>query len=101
MGAGSYSGPVLRAVLLGLVLLSAQAVLGEDRLDMAAPASSHDTPAARRVTDALNLLESQGYAEFDNFHEEGPAFAADGKLDGKPVRLMIDPATRQIRVSER
>lgn len=96
-----YSGPILRSVLLGLALLSAQAVFGQDGVGPAEPAKSHDTPPARRVTDALNLLEAQGYAEFDNFREEGSLFAADTKLDGKPVRLFVDPDMRQIRVSDR
>jgi hypothetical protein len=96
-----YSGPILRAVLLGPALLSAQGVFGQDGVELAAPAKGHDTPAARRVTDALNLREVQGYAEFDNFREEGSLFAADTKLDGKLVRLFVDPDMRQIRISDR
>ena len=96
-----YQGPALRAALLGLALLSAQTVLGQDRADEASPAGTHDTAAARRVTEALNLLEAQGYAEFGNFREEESLFAADAKLEGKPVRLTVDPERRQIRIMDR
>lgn len=53
--------------------------------------------AGDRMTDALNLLEAQGYGSFSDFRAEGGVFTATVKnKGGKDVKVQIDPASGQI-----
>jgi hypothetical protein len=60
------------------------------------PAAGEDAMAKSPATDALNLLESKGYGDFNNFHRDGRMYAATVTRDGKTMTLTIDPATGKI-----
>jgi hypothetical protein len=49
------------------------------------------------ATRALNLLEANGYATFQQFHRVGDHYEAVATKDGKPVTVSVDPATGQVR----
>ena len=63
---------------------------------MARPAASEDEMAHSPATDALNLLESKGYGDFDNFRRDGRMYAATVTRDGKTMHLTIDPEAGKI-----
>jgi len=50
-----------------------------------------------RMTHALNLLEANGYGDFSNFQQSGKDFTATVKRDGRPVGVVVNPDTNQIR----
>jgi hypothetical protein len=52
--------------------------------------------AGTPFTDALNLLEAQGYTGISDFHAEGQQFAATAMYDGQRISVVVDPATRRI-----
>ena len=62
----------------------------------AAPATGDDEMSHSPATDALNLLESKGYGDFDNFHRDGRMYAATVTRDGKTMHLTIDPESGKI-----
>ena len=53
-------------------------------------------PAVHRVTQALNLLEAQGYGDFKDFHVQGTDFAANVTRGGQNFPVTIDPDTETI-----
>jgi len=61
----------------------------------AAPMSGYnpDNAEARNATDALNLLEARGYANFSNFTGDGNSFHATVVNGGQPAQVSIDPRT--------
>lgn len=63
---------------------------------MATPAASDDVMSHSPATDALNLLESRGYGDFDNFHRDGRMYAATVTRNGKTMHLTIDPEAGKI-----
>src|SRR3546814_16070986 len=62
---------------------------------MAAPAASDDAMAHSPATDALNLLESRGYGDFDNFHRDGRMYAATVKRDGRNMQQIGKASCRE------
>ncbi|MDE2228095.1 MAG: PepSY domain-containing protein [Alphaproteobacteria bacterium] len=60
-------------------------------------ATKGDNPEARRTIDALNRLESQGYADFSDFGATGGNFSAMAAQDGRRVRVIVNPDTGEIR----
>ncbi len=60
------------------------------------PSYRPDNPTSRSATEALNLLESQGYATFTNFHQVGSQFVAEETQSGHTWQLTIDPATKTV-----
>jgi hypothetical protein len=67
---------------------------------IAAPAMSRhgkgDNPDARLTTDALNLLESHGYAAFRDFAPEGSNFTATVTVGNNRSAVIINPDTGTI-----
>jgi hypothetical protein len=58
---------------------------------LAAPMAS-----ANRETQALNLLEAQGYGSFTNFHQAGGDYTATVTRAGHAVTVRIDPQSGQV-----
>lgn len=52
--------------------------------------SAHN-PRARRITDALGMLEADGYGNFHDFHADGTNFAAVVTKDGGTFEVLVDP----------
>jgi hypothetical protein len=52
------------------------------------------------ATNALNMLEAQGYGQFSHFRARGMNFTADVRKDGLTMRVTIDPRTDQIYPDE-
>ena len=48
-------------------------------------------PTARRMTEALNILEAKGYGDFKDFHAKGGSFTATVTKNGKAFAVTIDP----------
>jgi hypothetical protein len=65
-----------------------------------APRTGHphhlNTPAARRMTHALNLLEAGGYGAFHDFRSDGKNFAASVTQQGRAFTVVIDPDSGQL-----
>ena len=53
--------------------------------------------AGTPFTNALNLLEAQGYTGITDFRAEGQQFAATATYDGQRVSVLVDPVTRRIQ----
>src|SRR5690349_21853613 len=51
---------------------------------------------AAEATRALNLLEAQGFTQFDDFHRVGSRFEASVVRNGARERVSVDPVTGQI-----
>lgn len=51
---------------------------------------------AARMTQALNLLESQGYGSFRDFKAAGANFAATVSQNGQNFTVLINPDSGQI-----
>ncbi|OYV38741.1 MAG: hypothetical protein B7Z80_09225 [Rhodospirillales bacterium 20-64-7] len=52
-----------------------------------------------RATQALNMLEDQGYTRFSNFQANGQDFTADVLKGNRTMQVTIDPASGQIHRS--
>jgi hypothetical protein len=50
-----------------------------------------------RDTAALNLLESHGYGQIVQFHQDGQAYDATVHQNGKDLQLTVNPSTGQIQ----
>jgi hypothetical protein len=55
-----------------------------------------DNADASRATDALNLLEARGYADFSNFSADGNNFRATVNDNGQPATVSINPLTGDV-----
>ncbi len=55
-----------------------------------------DNPEASSATDALNLLEARGYANFSNFTADGNGFRATVVNGGQTSQVSIDPRTGRV-----
>ena len=53
-------------------------------------------PAARRMTQALNLLEAKGYGDFKDFRADGQNFDANVTAHGQPFTVIINPDKSQV-----
>lgn len=51
---------------------------------------------ANRMTDALNLLEAQGYGSFSNFKADGANYEATVTQNGQSFTVVINPDSGQI-----
>lgn len=51
---------------------------------------------AARMTQALNLLEAQGYGAFSNFKQSGTDFEATVNQNGQSFKVLINPDSGQI-----
>jgi hypothetical protein len=49
-----------------------------------------------RMTQALNLLEANGYGDFRDFQQSGKNFAATVKHGGQQFGVLVNPDTNQI-----
>jgi len=49
-----------------------------------------------RMTQALNLLAADGYADFRNFQQSGNDFTATVKRAGQPFTVLVNPGTGRI-----
>jgi len=68
------------------------------RAMMRMPHMTGDNPAARRATDALNLLEARGYPDFAEFAPEGANFSASvPDSNGNRVKIVINPDSGEIK----
>ncbi len=86
------------ALLVGLASVAASIV--------AVPArAAGDTPQARRATQALNILEAQGFAAglqdrsfeaFNDFQEQGRDFVATIRQNGRTFVVLVNPETGQV-----
>ena len=66
-------------------------------LPVRAATYSDNTPTARRMTQALNILEARGDGAFSNFHATaGNDFTAQVTENGRQVAVTVDPATSQV-----
>lgn len=59
------------------------------------PQAMHQGPE-NGATQALNLLEANGYGDFTNFHRTGRDYAATVSQNGTTFPVTIDPETGQI-----
>ncbi len=55
-----------------------------------------NTASARRMTDALNILEAQGFGNFKDFHAVGQNFAAAVDQNGQQFTITVDPDNGQV-----
>jgi hypothetical protein len=56
-----------------------------------------NTPAAQRATEALNLLEAHGYANFRDFGPDGQNYSAMVETtNGKRAKVIINPDTGEV-----
>ncbi len=53
--------------------------------------------AGTPFTNALNLLEAQGYTGITDFRAEGQQFTATAMHDGQRVSVLVDPTTQRIQ----
>jgi len=51
---------------------------------------------ANRMTQALNLLEAQGYGSFSNFKADGANYQATVTQDGQSFTVVINPDSGQV-----
>lgn len=51
---------------------------------------------ARRMTDALNLLEAKGYGAFSDFRPDGKDYTASVSQDGRRFTVLVDPDSGQV-----
>lgn len=88
------------AIVSFVAILAAGLVIGA-----ASAREPGDTPAARRATKALDILEAQGYAAglqdrslgaFQNFRPKGNNYEATIKQNGQSFVVIVDPDTGQV-----
>jgi len=88
------------AALVFLVAVFAGAVIG-----IGPAKAGGDTPAARRATKALDILEAQGYAAglsdksfgaLQNFRQQGKDYVATIGQSGRSFVVTVDPDTGQV-----
>jgi hypothetical protein len=53
-------------------------------------------PDGDRMTDALNILGSDGYVDIQSLTPQGDQFVANAVLNGRNVSVVVDPQTRQV-----
>lgn len=94
----------LPTICTGLLLLAGTALATAQTARHGAAAG--DTPEARRATDALNLLESQGYGAdlqerstraFADFRQHGSDFVATIVQKGRDFTVTVNPDTKQVQ----
>lgn len=96
-----------RSSLSALSLVLASAIFGGPIGALSAPMPRHtgDTPEARRATNALNILESQGYcaglqtksaSAFDQFLPEGNDYTAQIRQNGQQFTVRVNPDTGRV-----
>lgn len=74
-----------------------QAALTQPGTDGRGPWPSHWAKGEEyAATDALNMLETHGYATFSNFHKSGNDFEATVREGGKSFQVLVDPAKRTV-----
>jgi hypothetical protein len=52
-------------------------------------------PTGDRMTEALNLLGSDGYTNIGTLTPQGQQFLATAKMNGRDVSVLVDPQTHQ------
>ena len=78
---------------LASTLLAGAFLAASTGLALAAGGSAGD---AARMTQALNLLEAQGYGSFSNFKADGANFQATVDQNGQSFSVLINPDSGQI-----
>lgn len=58
---------------------------------------SGDTVVARRYTDALNALSTEGYSGVDRIVPDGERFRATAIMQGQRYEVLVDPETAEVR----
>jgi len=58
---------------------------------------SGDTVVARRYTDALNALSTEGYSGVDRIVPDGERFRATAIMEGQRYEVLVDPETAEVR----
>jgi hypothetical protein len=53
-------------------------------------------PSGDRMTEALNILGSDGYVDIQSLTPQGDQFVANATLNGRHVSVVVDPQTRQV-----
>jgi hypothetical protein len=53
-------------------------------------------PIGDRMTEALNLLGSDGYTSIETLTPQGQQFLATAKMNGRDVSVLVDPQTHQV-----
>jgi hypothetical protein len=53
-------------------------------------------PTGDRMTEALNLLGSDGYTNIGTLTPQGQQFLATAKMNGRDVSVLVDPQTHQV-----
>jgi hypothetical protein len=53
-------------------------------------------PVGDRMTEALNLLGSDGYTSIETLTPQGQQFLATAKMNGRDVSVLVDPQTHQV-----
>jgi hypothetical protein len=53
-------------------------------------------PSGDRMTEALNILGSDGYVDIQSLTPQGDQFVANATLNGRNVSVVVDPQTRQV-----
>ena len=90
----------LPTLCAGLLLLAGTGVVRAQ-----SSARTGNTHEARRATDALNILESQGYCAglqekskgaFANFRQHGNDFVAKIRQKGRDFTVTVNPDTKKV-----
>ena len=75
---------------------SSALLAGAFRAASAGLALAADSGGANRMTQALNLLEAQGYGSFSNFKADGANYQATVTQDGQSFTVVINPDSGQV-----
>ncbi len=90
------------AFSLAALALSAGAAFAAAPAQTGAPAQKspvtdlRNAPDAKRMTEALNLLEAKGYGAFNDFKADGQGYSAAVTQNGHPVTVVVNPDSGQV-----
>jgi Peptidase propeptide and YPEB domain len=79
-----------------MVRFSSALLAGAFLAATAGMALAADSGGANRMTEALNLLEAQGYGSFSNFKADGANYEATVSQNGKSFTVVINPDSGQV-----
>jgi hypothetical protein len=69
---------------------------GNEHGSRTARRSASIDPTGDRMTEALNLLGSDGYTNIGTLTPQGQQFLATAKMNGRDVSVLVDPQTHQV-----
>jgi hypothetical protein len=67
-------------------------------METASAPMSDRGPDAERATEALNLLEANGYVNFRDFQREGKNYTVSAWVNGALRVVTVDPDTHEVSV---